>query len=82
MTSTELCTRVHVKPAPERQVRMPDRNFDLMPDEGLEVTRNTYWARRIAVGDVIEAPPAGEAAAAEPVSPNPATQPIKGAKAK
>lgn len=57
MSSSDLCTRVHVKPAPDRKVRMPDRGFALMPPEGQEVQRNVSWSRRIAVGDVIESNP-------------------------
>lgn len=54
----DVCTRVHVTPAEGRAVRMPERGHALMPAEGCEVPRNVYWARRIAVGDVQEVPPA------------------------
>ena len=74
MSSSDLCIRVHVKPGPERQVRMPDRGFALMPAEGAEVPINVYWSRRIAVGDVIETPPAAAAAAPETT---PATKGVK-----
>lgn len=54
----DVCTRVHVRPAEGRQVRMPERGQALMPAEGGEVPRNVYWARRLAVGDVQEVKPA------------------------
>lgn len=44
---------VHVKPAPGRAVRMPERLFALLPDDGMEVTRNAFWSRRISAGDVV-----------------------------
>lgn len=69
MSSADLCTRVHVIPGPGRKVRMPDRGFALMPPEGVEVSKNVYWSRRIAVGDVIESPPS--------TSPVPATKGVK-----
>lgn len=50
----EACTRVHVKPAEGRAVRMPERGHALMPPQGCEVPHNVYWARRLAVGDVQE----------------------------
>lgn len=74
MSSADLCTRVHVIPGPGRQVRMPDRGFALLPSEGMEVSKNVYWSRRIAVGDVIESPPAATAAAPET---KPATKGVK-----
>ena len=54
--TTEACTRVHVKPAEGRAVRMPERQNALMPPEGCEVPHNVYWARRIADGDVQKVP--------------------------
>jgi hypothetical protein len=53
MTESTQCTRVHVKPAEGRSVRMPERGLALMPAEGAGVPRNVYWLRRIAVGDVV-----------------------------
>lgn len=75
MSSCDLCTRVHVKPGEGRQVRMPDRGFALLPPEGLEVTRNTYWSRRIAVGDVVVTPAAAPAAEPESSTPKRAKAP-------
>ena len=43
---------VRVKPAPGRAVRIPERGFSLLPDAGMEVPCNAFWARRIAAGDV------------------------------
>lgn len=55
MSTTEsgVCTRVHVKPAEGRSVRMPERNMALLPAEGQPVPHNMYWQRRIADGDVV-----------------------------
>lgn len=75
MSSDDLCTRVHVKPGEGRQVRMPDRGFALLPPEGLEVTRSTYWARRIAVGDVVVTQTAAPAAEPESSTPKRAKAP-------
>lgn len=77
MTESTQCTRVHVKPAEGREVRMPERNFAAMPAEGMEVPRNVYWQRRIAVGDVTVVAAHAPADAAEN---NPA-KPTKGVKA-
>lgn len=57
-TPTSECTRVHVKPAEGRAVRMPERGHALMPPQGCEVPHNVYWARRLAVGDVQAVTPA------------------------
>lgn len=54
----DLCTRVHVKPAEGRAVRIPERANALMAAEGCEVPRNVYWTRRLAEGDVLEVKPA------------------------
>ena len=60
MSTTEsgVCTRVHVKPAEGRSVRMPERNMALLPAEGQPVPNNVYWQRRIADGDVVVTKPA------------------------
>lgn len=54
MSETEKCRRLYVKPSPGRSVPMPERNMALLPEAGTEVLHNTYWARRIASGDVTE----------------------------
>ena len=56
MTTASPCTRVHIKPAPGRTVLMPERRNTELPAEGMEVHKTTYWARRIADGDVLVTP--------------------------
>ena len=47
-----------VKPAPGVQVRDP-RSLLHIPETGVEVPdADTYWARRLADGDVVEVKPA------------------------
>lgn len=70
MTETVQCTRVHVKPCEGRAVRMPERQHQLMPPEGMEVPHNVYWRRRLAVGDVEIVQPAAKAAATKGVKSN------------
>lgn len=48
-------------PAEGRKVRM--ENGDVLPEEGAIVTRNSYWLRREADGDVSFAPASTRAAA-------------------
>lgn len=43
-----------IKPAPGFTVRNPDTGA-VLPEEGAEVELNSYWLRRLADGDVIEA---------------------------
>ena len=45
--------RMYVKPVSGRAVCIPERGFALLPEEGMEVQRNTFWNRRIAAGDVV-----------------------------
>jgi hypothetical protein len=56
-----------VKPAPGRQVRHP-KTLRLLPESGKEVTLDTFWLRRLASGDVLEAKqiPDSESAIQEP----------------
>lgn len=63
MSEAVQCTRVHVKPVEGRAVRMPERQHQLMPPEGMEVPDNVYWRRRLAVGDVEIVKPAAKKAA-------------------
>ena len=46
--------RITVKPAPGRQVPVPEHGFRLLRDEGETVPRDAYWQRRINAGDVLE----------------------------
>ena len=46
--------KIFVKPAQAGlRVRMPP-NGDVLPDEGMEVERDSFWVRRINDGDVVE----------------------------
>lgn len=54
---------MHVKPAQGRQVPDPDRGGPL-PPEGRVVESTQYWQRRLADGDVVEASPEAQPAAA------------------
>jgi len=44
---------MYVKPAPNRQVRMPYPPYPLMPEAGGNVPMNPYWSRRLVAGDVV-----------------------------
>lgn len=44
---------VFVKPADGGRVRMPDRNSNVMPAEGMLVPRNVYYERMIITGELI-----------------------------
>lgn len=54
--------QIFVKPGPDLKVRKPVNGY-LAPD-GEWVNRETYWLRRLADGDVIEADPLQNKAAA------------------
>lgn len=50
-----------VKPAPGLKVRDP-KTKQHIPDAGIEVSEtDTYWARRLVDGDVVEVKPAAPA---------------------
>lgn len=44
---------ITIKPAPGLVIRDPAR-MDLIEEEGREVERSNYWARRLRDGDVVE----------------------------
>lgn len=44
-----------VKPAPGRQVRHPDRGFQVIPEEGSEVELTPYMKKRLIEGDLVPA---------------------------
>jgi hypothetical protein len=49
-----------IKPAPGKLIRDPASRL-LVPETGLEVAEHdTYWLRRLADGDVVEAKPAAK----------------------
>lgn len=49
---------VHVKPAPGRLVRDPDRGMARMPEDGYPVDlARQWWGRRMRCGDVVRVPP-------------------------
>ncbi len=43
---------IYVKPEQGRKVRMPERGFDLMPEQGQSVPNNSYYASLIRFGDI------------------------------
>ncbi len=43
--------KIKIKPAPDFKVRDPFR-MDILPQDGREVTRNSYWSRRLKEGSV------------------------------
>lgn len=47
-----------IKPAPGLTVRDPDRGLAPIPVDGIEVPNSSYWLRRLADGDVVDATPA------------------------
>lgn len=67
---------IFVKPAPGGRVRLPARDFAVLPDAGDFVDRDTFIIRRLADGDVVEAAPP----AAEPPPPSTGSQTPKGGK--
>lgn len=44
---------MYVKPAPNRQVRMPYPPYAFMGEAGANVPPNTYWAKRFADGSIV-----------------------------
>lgn len=48
-----MSTRVYIKPAPGRTVLVPERQYLPLPEQGMWVARDSYWARRIESRDVI-----------------------------
>lgn len=45
--------RITVKPAPGRQVPVPEHGFRLLAEAGESVPLDAYWQRRINAGDVL-----------------------------
>ncbi|MGH1542347.1 MAG: DUF2635 domain-containing protein [Arenicella sp.] len=43
---------IYVKPGMGRKVRMPERGFDLLPEQGQSVPNNSYYASLIRFGDI------------------------------
>lgn len=54
-----MSDRIFVKPAPGLTVRKPVGGY--LAEAGEEVNRESYWLRRLADGDVLEATPPAEA---------------------
>lgn len=54
---------IYVKPREGGRVRMPERNYNVMPAEGAVVPRVDYYERLLIGGDIaIADPPAAEIA--------------------
>ncbi len=60
---------IHVKPAPGRRIRNPDRNFRVMPEAGEEVADSIHWRRALDAGDVVIVEPAPAVPAAAKTRP-------------
>jgi len=45
---------INLKPALGRACPFPENPGELLPSEGAEVPRNTYWLRRVQDGDALE----------------------------
>lgn len=45
---------VFIKPAPDRIVMMPDRDFQRLPDEGARVVLDAHYQRALMDGDCVE----------------------------
>lgn len=67
---------IHVKPAPDKQIRNPDAGFAPLPPAGDSVMDSAYWRMHARNGDVtIGAPPAPPAPrAAKRVPPSSANE--------
>ena len=60
-------TTLFVRPRNGGRVRQPERRGQVMPAEGAFVPRDAYYERLLVAGDVVEAdPPADAAAAVQP----------------
>ncbi len=49
-------TTLHVKPSREGLIVLEPSSKQPLPAEGKEVSRTTYWLRRLRAGDVVEVP--------------------------
>lgn len=61
-----MAEMVFVRPAAGLKVRMPERGFIHLPDEGHAVPLDPYWRARLRDGDVCEVTP--DAASAAPAN--------------
>lgn len=59
---------VTVRPAAGLKIRMPERNFSHLPEEGQAVPLDAYWRARLRDGDVVEVTPASSPAASAPAA--------------
>lgn len=66
--------RRHVRPADGLSILDP-RTKRVVPPDGQWVPDDSYWRRRLRVGDCIEATPAPEAGTAAQPGSEPATDP-------
>lgn len=62
--SNKTTEKTFVAPRPGLEVRDPVTHKPL-PAEGAAVPRSTYWLRRLADGDVVEAKPVAQRAASK-----------------
>lgn len=57
---------VFVRPAPGLKIRMPERGFAILPEEGRHVPLDGYWRARLRDGDVVMANDTAAAPAKKP----------------
>jgi len=69
-------TRIYVKPAEGRAAPDPEKDYQLLPEEGGLVPNNAYWQRRLKDEDVIKTKAPEEASTPELVEP----KAVKGSK--
>jgi hypothetical protein len=68
---------IYVKPSPGGRIRMPERNFIPMPENGAWVSRGDYYERLLIGGDVVICDPPVD----DQPAPEPTTEPAKPRKA-
>lgn len=61
-----MASTLTVKPAEGRRVRMPDRDFSVMPADGMTVQDAPYYRQRLADGDLVLADDPASAPKATP----------------
>jgi hypothetical protein len=57
---------VYVRPAAGLKIRMPERGFAHLPEEGRQVPLDGYWRARLRDGDVVLASDPAAAPAKKP----------------
>lgn len=68
----------YVVPVNGARIRQPERKFAFLPESGANVPLTPFWSRRLAAGDVAEAPRPGEAVKTSTKASAPAKAETKG----